>query len=167
MSEVLVALPFEAGALAHLAGSPATTGYAPTPELKDTFDLDANAEDEADRAALVVASVAALSRWRHRRVATALVRPEQVSPGSDRAHGEVLVRDLAPAQVVAWFADAPNVDDGAAADAAAGLDVDEAWSRLEVATLLTHDLLWHDAAEPDPDFPAHPRTAESQEDRHA
>lgn len=165
MSEVLVAMPFNAGELAGLWQQPAGFGYAPTTELKDTFDLAPHADDEADRAALVVASVAALSTWGHRRVATALVAPTQVSPGSDRAHGEVVVADLAANQVLAWFADAADVDDRSAASAAAGLGIDDAWSQPEVSELLTHELLWHDVAEPDqPISQPGPRTVETQED---
>lgn len=165
MSQILVAVPFQMGGLGQLTQRRTNPGYAPTEDLKETFDLQSNATDEADRAALVVASVAALSRWGHRRVVTALVRPDQISPGSDEAHGEVVVADLAASQVLAWFADAGEVDDRDAARAAAGLGIDEAWSRPEVASLLTHELLWHDAAEPDqPSSQPGPRTVETQED---
>lgn len=165
MGEVLVALPFAAGSLDGLVQQKTVIGYSATPELRETFDLAPEADDEAERAALIVASVAALSQWGQRRVATASVRPAQLRPAGDRAHGEVEVRDLSASQVLSWFADDPDVDARAAGRAAAGLDIDEAWSQPEVAELLGHDLWWHDVAEPDDGNSAgEPRTGEKQED---
>lgn len=149
MSDMLVAVPFARGALAGVGGD--VRAHAPTNGLRLTFGLGESDDDQADRAALLVASVAALIAHGSRRVATALVRFEQVSLGPDTANGEVLVTGLAPGQLVAWFAEGDDVDDRTAAAAAAGLSLDDAWALPAVSALIEGaELLWHDIAEAEP-----------------
>ncbi len=119
--------------------------HAPTPALGATFDLDD--PEELERAALLVASVAALLRTGERLVAS--VDAPYVADPAGRL-GEARVPALRLADVSAYFVDDPQTAPVvvAAAAAAAGLDVDTAWDVPEVQGLLAHDLLWHGASEP-------------------
>jgi hypothetical protein len=144
---VLVAVPV--GDRTRVGGA-TTRGFAATRELRATFDLGDDADEEAEHAALLVASVAALSQFGARRVLMVEVDPTQIAPGDDLANGEVTISRLGDEQIGAWFAEAPEVDSSAAAQAAAGLSVDQAWDLPEVVDLLaSHDMLWHDVTETD------------------
>lgn len=119
-------------------------GFAPTPALYEAFDLTGEQEEEADYAALVLASVQALADHGARTVIALAVDDGQVADRAPGHNGEVSVSDVRPAQVTSWFADAPGVDVAAAAAEAAGHDLDDAWEGEQVQQLLReHALLWH------------------------
>ena len=111
-----------------------------------TFGVEPGSE-EAELAALQVASVAALSSGGRRIVLSARL-PDTLLGGplgaTEAANGAASLERLAPRQVEAFFTDDDRVDVTAAARAAAGLDVDGAWGRDAVQELLGEPLLWHD-----------------------
>ena len=147
---VLVFVPLSRYELVQLSsGEPLAcprTGYCASAQLKDTFGLDD--DEEAEFAALQVASVACLTRQSERVVVTAKLPESQVRPGADAINGEVQVARLELADVEAVFTDDdPRVANNAA-QAVAGYDLDAAWSAPEVQQLLgERDLLWHSVAE--------------------
>lgn len=119
-----------------------------TPELLADLGYGAGAEDEAEYAALVLASVAALARYGERLVLVAEVPIASVRPGDDPANGECVVDVVEPSAMTCWFSEAPGVDVADAAAAAKGLDIDTAWDFPEVQSLLElGDLLWNDVEE--------------------
>lgn len=147
MGSVLVCLPAARGDRAGLveASSP-WQAFSATPALLETLGYTPEMDEEADYGALVLASVAALLRFGERFVVTAQVEPSQVGPGEETANGGVAVTGLRRDQLVAYFA-RPDEDPRAAASAAAGCTLDEAWELPEVAALLENELLWHDIEE--------------------
>lgn len=130
--------------------------FAAGPALAATFGLGDPAGEEAELAALQVAGVAGLARHGVRLVLTAQVAPgavQGVDP-AEAANGGLLLRELPPGAVEAFFTDAVTPRDvalaGAAAGAAAGCDVDAAWPLPAVAALLAQAPLgWHDVTELD------------------
>ena len=116
---------------------------AVTPGLVEAFAPAG--QEEAERVALLVASVAALGRTGRRLVAVVetAVRPR---PDGDDEVGEVLVDLPAYPAVTSLFADAAGVEVAAAAAASSG-PLAEAWDRPQVQRLLEADLLWYGPAE--------------------
>lgn len=116
--------------------------HAVTPGLLEAFGL--SDDEEAERVALLVASVASLVGTRRRLVAVveATGRPRT---GGDADFGEVLAADLPYRAVQSLFTDepdAPGLVDAAAA--AQGLPLAQAWEQPAVRVLLEQaDLLWH------------------------
>ncbi len=144
----LVFVPVSAADLRAWASSGRLDGsvgaHAVTPGLVEAFaPVDS---DEAERVALLVASVVALGRSGRRLVAVAeaAARPR---PEGDEDFGEVLVDALAYEAVTSLFADERGVDVAPAATASA-LPLAEAWERPEVRTILAEaDLLWYGPGE--------------------
>ncbi|CAL8967303.1 hypothetical protein TESS_TESS_00034 [Tessaracoccus sp. O5.2] len=119
-----------------------------TPELLAELGYSEREAEDAEHAAMVLASVAGLARHGTRLVIVAEVDPSTVRPGEDSANGEVVVEVCPTRSITAWFADEPGADVGAAAAAARGLSIDEAWELPEVQDLLQRqDLLWNDVVE--------------------
>lgn len=151
MTARLVCVPLTRAELAELLdrGLPGErAGFTATTELIDMFDLAADEEEDAEYAALLVASVWALTRTGERVVASVQAETQPESDDELRANGGVRVQELTPLQVVAWFADDPGTDLSAAATAASGLGLEAAWDLPEVAKLLIDaDLLWHSPTE--------------------
>jgi hypothetical protein len=147
MAGVMVFIPTDRSTW-QAAASGDVAAHAPTEALMEAFDItDA---EEAEYAAMSVASVAALTRHGSRFVLGAEVSPAQVDDSDDTGNGEVVVRGLRRAQIVSWFCeelpDDPRVR--SAAQEARGLGVDDAWHLDEVQALIgTHALLWHAAEE--------------------
>jgi len=121
--------------------------HVPTADLGRTFDLDD--PDELERAALLVASVAALQRSGERFVVAAAATFD-LEPGGRL--GQATIARLTLGDVTAYFVDAPAAAGAvrAAAVACRDLDLDEAWDEPDVQALLEHDLLWHGPSEPLP-----------------
>jgi len=114
-----------------------------------TFEV-APASEEAELAALQVASVSALARTGRRLVLSAQVPAATIgepAAGADAANGAATLSRLEPNQVEAFFTDDDRVETTAAARAAAGLGIDEAWGAAAVQELLGEPLLWHDVSE--------------------
>lgn len=119
-----------------------------TDELLAELNYEASDAEEAEYAALVLASVASLSRYGERLVLVAEVDPSLVVAGADPANGEILLTNCPPSAITAWFSDAEGTGVSEAANAARGLSIDEAWEADAVQRLLhTHDLLWNDRVE--------------------
>lgn len=148
MADVLVCVPARRQQPDALWGG-VVQCFLANARLRETFDLgaDAEADEEAERAALVVASLWALCQDQERFVLTAEVSASQLCEGAEAGNGGASLTGLRREQVTAFFADDPSVDASAAARAAAGLDLDAAWDLPEVAELLGQDLLWHDIGE--------------------
>lgn len=119
---------------AHAVTSGLEAAFAPTDE------------EEAERIALLVASVAALGRAGQRLVAVAeaavLTRPD-----GDEDFGEVTAGPLPYSAVTSLFADEAGLDVSAASAAAAG-PLAVAWEQPDVRSLLADaDLLWYGPGE--------------------
>ena len=124
--------------------------YAPTAALAETFDL--TDLEEVERAALLVASLAALLRTGERLVASV---EAAFDVDQDSHLGLAHIAGLTMGDVSAYFIDGPDAGSAiaAAVAASAGLDLDTAWELPEVQALLEHDLWWHGATEPLPATP--------------
>ena len=146
---VLVCIPARRAAPGELwtrAESGPVQAFTANRALFDALGYSEDMDEEADHAALVLASVWGLIQFGERFVLTAEVGPDQLAPGAEAANGGVAVTGLRPGQVVAFFTD-PDEDAAAAARAAGGLSIDEAWELPEIEELLVRDLQWHDIDE--------------------
>lgn len=114
--------------------------------LYATLDYTPDMDEEAERGALMLASVWGLARFGERFVVTAEVGQAQVTAGEEAHNGGVQVTGLRRDQLVAFFTD-PDEDPKVAAAVAHGLTLDEAWELPQVQDLLGNDLQWHDLGE--------------------
>lgn len=148
MDRQLVFIPVAASELEVLTGALPVTNrraFAVTPDLLAELGYTSDMSEDAEYAALVLASIAGLSEFGERVVVVAEVEPGLVEPGEDSPNGEVLLTHCPPEAMTAWFVDAPGVE---APDVSRGVSIDEAWDMPEVqAHLAEHDLLWNDVAE--------------------
>lgn len=151
MTRSLVFIPVAADELGILGGVPSVDrrpAHTVTPELLDELGYSPDDAEDAEYAALVLASVAGLCRFGTRIVVVAEVDRSLVLPGDDPANGAVVLESCPTSAMTAWFTDEPGADVATAAAAAQGLSIDEAWERPEVQALLRdHDLLWNDVVE--------------------
>ena len=151
MSKELVFIPIARDELAAIDGSVLLTGRAAhhvTPELLAALEYTAGQEEDAEYAALVLASVAALTRFGERLVLVAEVDASLIASGDDPENGACVLTRVAPEAMTCWFSEAPGVDASAAAVAVRGLDIDTAWGLDEVQELLRESaLLWNDVEE--------------------
>lgn len=150
MERRLVFIPIAAEELAAITGDVQLVNreaYTVTPELLSAQELRTDQVEEAEFAALVLASVTSLSRFGQRLVLVAEVPPADVVPGPDAANGGCTVASVSQNSLTCWFSDAPGLDVTAAAASARGLDLDTAWERPQVQELIQHDLLWNDVQE--------------------
>ena len=119
-----------------------------TPELLVALEYRAGQEEDAEYAALVIASVAALTRFGERLVLVAEVDDSLIINCDDLENGACVLTRVVPEAMTCWFSEAPGVDASAAAVAVRGLDIDTAWGFDEVQELLHEsDLLWNDVEE--------------------
>ena len=151
MTKELVFIPIARDELAAIDGSVLLTGRAAhhvTPELLAALEYTAGQEEDAEYAALVLDSVAALTRFGERLVLVADVDTSLIASGDDPENGACVLTRIAPEAMTCWFSEAPGVDASAAAIAVRGLDIDTAWGFDEVQELLHEsDLLWNDVEE--------------------
>lgn len=151
MTKELVFIPIARDELAAIDGSVLLTGRAAhhvTPELLAALEYTAGQEEDAEYAALVLASVAALTRFGERLVLVADVDTSLIASGDDPENGACVLTRIAPEAMTCWFSEAPGVDTSTAAVASRGLDIDTAWGFDEVQDLLREsDLLWNDVEE--------------------
>ncbi|GAA2178363.1 hypothetical protein GCM10009785_00640 [Brooklawnia cerclae] len=152
MARLLVCVPVDREQARVIASGLDLPGPLPvftvTPELLGTFGLEASDTEEAEYAALLLASIYALARHGERLVLTAQVDDGLLDAGFEQTNGGRLLRELRAPSVEAWFADDGDAPVAGAAAAAAGLELDAAWETPEVADLLAgHDLLWHSIVE--------------------
>lgn len=151
MKRQLVFIPVAPDELGILNGDPAVadrTAYTVTDELVAELGYDAKDAEDAEYAALVLASVAALCSYGQRTVIVAEVDPTLVSGGVDPANGQVQLASCPTSAMTSWFADEPGTDVADAAAISRGLTIDQAWDQPAVQVLLnSHDLLWNDVVE--------------------
>ena len=142
MAHVLVCIPARRDDPEGLFGG-SVDAVTANDALLSALDYTPDMGEEAEYAALVLASVWALARFGERFVVTAQVESSQVGAGSESGNGGVRVTGLRRDQLVAVFSDDEGAPVTAAAEAARGLGLDDAWERPEVSALLDHELLWH------------------------
>lgn len=151
MNRQLVFVPIAESELPLLAGEPAAAprdAYTVTPELLSELGYAEKDSEDAEYAALVLASVAGLSQFGVRLVVVAEVDPALLSPGTDPGNGQVRLSELPPRAVTAWFTEEPGTDVADAAAMAKDLSIDLAWDLPQIQELLNnHDLLWNDVVE--------------------
>ena len=151
MKRQLVFLPIAASEMGVLSGEIAVAdrvAYTVTPRLLDELGYGENESEDAEYAALVLASVAALTTHGERLVVVAEVDPALVEPGDDPDNGQIVLTSCPASAITAWFADEPGADVADAAAISKGLTIDQAWDLPQVQALLQeHDLLWNDVVE--------------------
>lgn len=148
MTRQLVCIPVAADELDMLTGAIPVQdrrAYTVTRDLLDELEYTPDMVEDAEYAALVLASIAGLIEFGERVVIVAEVDPALVEPGEDSANGECLLTRCPHGSMTAWFVDAPGVE---VPKLSPGSSIDEAWDHPEVQALLSdHDLLWNDVAE--------------------
>lgn len=151
MKRQLVFIPIAADELSVLAGEPpmgARPAYTVTPELLTELEYTEAESEDAEYAALVLASVAGLAAHGVRLVVVAEVDPSLIRPSEDPGNGEVWLTACPPTAMTAWFAEEPGVEYADAAAMAQGLTIDQAWDLPQIQELLReHELLWNDVVE--------------------
>lgn len=144
-------IPIAAEELGILAGDPAVAdrpAYTVTPELLEELEYTEAEAEDAEYAALVLASIAGLSEYGTRLVVVAEVDPALIAASDDPANGRVTLTGCPPSAMTAWFCEEPGVDVADAAAIARGLTIDQAWDLPQVQQLLQeHELLWNDVVE--------------------
>lgn len=147
----LVFIPVASSELGMLTGDPVVenrVAYAVTPELMAELEYSDDEIEDAEHAAMVLASVAGLATFGERVVVVAELDSSLVRPGEDAANGEVLLSRCPASAMTAWFAEEPGVDVADAAAIAKSMTIDVAWGQPQVQALLeNHDLLWNDKVE--------------------
>ncbi len=150
MQRRLVFIPIGVGELDAIEGVTDLSGreaHTVTRALLEELGYAPDDSEDAEYAAMVLASVSALSRFGARTVLVADVPADAVAEVRDSVNGDCVVSAVPASAITCWFSDAPDVDTTAAAAAARGLDIDLAWGLGAVQELLEHDLLWNDVVE--------------------
>ena len=151
MKRQLVFIPVAADELGVLVGDPPIENrpaYTVTPDLLAELGYAEAESEDAEYAALILASVAGLAAHGVRLVVVAEVEPSLIEVSEDPANGEVLLLSCPTSSMTAWFAEEPGVDVTDAAAMAHGLTIDLAWDLPQVQDLLQeHELLWNDVVE--------------------
>lgn len=151
MAKELIFIPIARSELGAIDGSLSLKqrpAHRVTPELLAALEYSPEQQEDAEYAALVLASVAALAAFGERLVLVAEVEPTLVTAGEDLSNGACVVEVVRPQAMTCWFSEAPGMDSTGAAAAARGLDIDTAWGFDEVQDLLRgSDLLWNDVEE--------------------
>lgn len=144
----LVFIPVAASELEMLVGTVPVEqrrAFTVTEDLLDELGYTQDMSEDAEYAAMVLASVAGLIEFGERVVIVADVDPSLVEPGEDSANGECVLTKCPPEAMTAWFTDAPGVLMPTVPESAS---IDEAWELPDVQALLReHDLLWNDVVE--------------------
>ncbi len=153
MERTLVFVPASRAEARELVTTPFSQprqAFAVTAELLAALGYGPDQQEDAEYAALVLASVWGLAQWGERCVVVAELPEADVDRSEQHESGNGGVRSamLSADNVVSVFTDEADVDLTAAAAASKGLDIDAAWEMPQVQDLVTeHDLLWHAADE--------------------
>lgn len=127
---------------------PARRAFMVTPELCAALGYGPEETEDAEYAAMVIASVAGLARFGVRLVVVAEVHEGSLGQVVDAENGEVELEYLSPEQITAFFADDDQTAVESAAAASRDLEIDLAWELPQVQQLLNEtDLLWHGSEE--------------------
>lgn len=123
--------------------------FATTSALLAALDYTPDMAEDAEYAALVLASVHGLARHQQRLVLVAEVPANLVGEWPDeRDNGGVQLSQLSRRAVQSFFTDEASTDVADAVAAASGLSIDQVWETDQVQALLAeHDLLWHSVEE--------------------
>ena len=151
MKRQLVFIPIAEGELGVLAGDLPVVNrpaYTVTPELLAELGYLVAESEDAEYAALILASLAGLTTHGVRLVVVAEVTTDLTGRAEDPSNGEVRLSSCPVSAMTAWFAEEEGVDFADAAAIARGLTIDQAWDLPEVQALLqSHELLWNDRVE--------------------
>lgn len=151
MSRTLVFVPIAREELDAIVGKRELTqrqAHCVTTDLLDELGYEQGQDEQAEYAAMVLASVASLTRFGERIVLVAEVPSHLVRPAAQTINGACQVTAVPLESMTCWFADAPDVDLTSAAAAANGLTIDQAWDLEPVSELIQgHQLLWNDVEE--------------------
>lgn len=119
--------------------------FTVTRDLLDELGYTADMSEDAEYAAMVLASISGLIEFGERVIVVAEVDAALVEAGEDSANGECLLVRCPHEAMTAWFEDASGVE---LPTVPAGSSIDDAWELPEVQALLQeHDLLWNDVVE--------------------
>ncbi len=119
--------------------------FTVTSDLLDELGYTEDMSEDAEYAAMVLASISGLIEFGERVVIVAEVDAALIEAGKDSANGECLLVRCPHEAMTAWFEDAPGVE---LPTVPAGSSIDDAWELPEVQALLQeHDLLWNDVVE--------------------
>lgn len=123
--------------------------FSTTPALLAALDYTAEMAEDAEYAAMVLASVDGLCRHGERVVLVAEVPEGDVAENPDELdNGGVLLAGLSKAAVQSFFTDDPATELADARAAARDLTIDQVWETEQVQALLAQsDLLWHSVEE--------------------
>lgn len=151
MQRTLVFIPVQPGELAAISGQVELVqrpAHTVTPELMEALGYQSDQTEEAEYAAMVLASVAALSQFGQRLVLVAEPESSLVRTVPGGTNGECIVAAVPRSAITCWFSESDDVDPTAAADAARRLSIDQAWELDAVSELVQgHQLLWNDVVE--------------------
>lgn len=117
--------------------------FSPNKALRQTFGISEDSDEEAEFAALQVASVYALANFGDRLVL--VVDTDASESETEAGNGGVQAERIPADKVHAWFSD----DEAAPSqlvETLRGKDIDEAWL-LASEFMNEHDLSWHDICE--------------------
>lgn len=146
----LVFIPTDASGAAKLVseGGSDVQGFTVTPQLRSILDLGKDADEEAERAAMVIGSIWGLAQLGRRLVLVAQVPSGELGGNDEVDNGGVTVRHLQPSRITAWFADEDDSVTGPVAAQVSGMVIDDAWNDVAVQSLLAgHEMSWHDITE--------------------
>ncbi len=146
MSRCSVYIPYDEHLVSSLlsGSSEERYGYAVTDQLMSTFDLKGGDEEEAEYAAMLLASVDAWSHHRPRIVFSFSVESAHCFTHDQQAHNGGVRITCCRKELTAFFVDEKNAP---APDDLAG-DLDRAWedNRVQEA-LIDNAMLWHEQSE--------------------
>lgn len=152
----LVFIPTDASGAARLVSEGGTDvqGFTVTPQLRSILDLGKDADEEAERAAMVIGSIWGLAQLGRRLVLVAELPASELGDNDEVDNGGVTVGHLQPSRITAWFADEDDSVSVPVAGQVSGMVIDDAWNDVAVQSLLAeHEMSWHDITEalPTPD----------------
>ncbi len=124
-------------------------GFTPNQALLDAVDIDESGGEEAERAALMMASIYALTRYGERLVMTGTLPRTSLTESAEECHnGAVRLASVNLTGMESWFDDELPQLARQAASLTLGDSIDDAWNKPIVQKLMEEsDLLWHDITE--------------------
>lgn len=150
VSRVMVCIPVNPDEVDELLGSGQwhhpRQAFSPNAALQTSFEVID--QEEAEYAALLVASLWCLTHQMMPLVLVAQVPPSVVTPGVETANGGIQLDRLVAGQVESFFAAADESPVANLQARLANLDLDQAWEDEDFQRLiLEQPMLWHDISE--------------------
>lgn len=150
VSRVMVCIPVKPGEVNELLSSGGwhqpRQAFSPNAALRESFEV-ADPE-EAEYAALLMASLWCFTHQMRPLVLVAQVPASVVAPGAEIANGGIQLAGLVASQVESFFAAADDSPVAGLQARLANLDLDQAWEDEDFQRLiLDQPMLWHDISE--------------------